>query len=70
MAESVIYEVERDWNPDRRYRVESLRDSGMWRWELFTHVGDEAVAKMFAHSLVEDKGHYHARVIDTQGTEE
>lgn len=70
MIEAVVYKVERDWEPNRRYRVESLRDVGAWRWETSTVVGDESVAKTIAHALVNDNGHYKARVIDTQVEDE
>lgn len=68
MTEKIIYYTERD--EGGRYRVESIRDAGGWRWDSAGHTDGLAVAQTLADSLVRNSGHAEARVIDTQAEEE
>lgn len=68
MTEIIIHEVDR-WTV-RRYRVESVRDAGGYRYETRLETDDRQTAISHAEKLVHESEHYAARVVDTKRDED
>ena len=65
----VVHEVD-SWFGGVRYTVESIRDSGGYRWEYSTASDSKEVAIGLSEDLVRKHEHWKARVVDTRATED
>lgn len=62
----IIHEVDR-YGGGTRYTVESIRDSGGYRYEFRLGTDSKAAAIVHAEKLVHEHEHWKSRVLDTRG---